>query len=177
MSPYVIFLRGVMPTGKNKVPMGPLREVLAEAGFANVRTYIQSGNVLASSRLSATEVEQLVHDEITRHFGGDIAVIARTPAQVRSIVGGNPFKDVDMAMVYFVMLSRKPDEAKVRQLSPDAFLPNRFVIADEAAYLYCPDGYSNSKINSNSLEKKLGLSATMRSYNTMTRLIELSKEA
>ena len=55
---YVVLLRAVMPTGKNKVPMAQLREVLTQAGFENVRTYIQSGNVLLNTPLSAREVEK-----------------------------------------------------------------------------------------------------------------------
>ena len=57
MSTYIVLLRGVMPSGKNKVPMAQLREVLMRGGFGNVRTYVQSGNVLVDSGLSAHESE------------------------------------------------------------------------------------------------------------------------
>ena len=57
METYIILLRGVMPTGKNKVLMSPLREVLTKAGLSNVRTYIQSGNVLAQSNLTPSQIK------------------------------------------------------------------------------------------------------------------------
>jgi uncharacterized protein (DUF1697 family) len=78
MKTYIILLRGVMPTGKNKVPIALLRAALEKAGLKNVRTYIQSGNVVAESSLSQSRIEKLVHDVIKKRFGGDIAVLART---------------------------------------------------------------------------------------------------
>lgn len=174
MQTYIILLRGVMPTGKNKVPMGLLRGVLTEAGLSEVRTYIQSGNILARSSLDAPELERLVHDEILRNFGGDLAVVARTPQQIRDVLADNPFKDLEPAKTFFVIFSKEPSKHLAEEVMRQSFPPNRHVITAKATYLYCPEGYSNSKVNNNWLEKRLGLSATMRNYNTLARLVELS---
>src|SRR5574341_2377558 len=115
MKTYIILLRGLMPIGKNKVLMTPLRQVLMDAGFVDVRTYIQSGNVLARSVLTRSQVETVVHNEIGKHFGGDIAVLARTPLQVRQIFANNPFKDVDAAKVYFTILGRSEEHTSELQ--------------------------------------------------------------
>ena len=64
MNTFVIFLRGIAPTDKNKVPTAPLRETLTEAVLGEVRTYIQSGNVIGTSEFTHVEVEKLVHDVI-----------------------------------------------------------------------------------------------------------------
>ena len=64
MRTYVVLLRGVMPYGRNKVPMAALRTILTEAGLRDVQTYIQSGNVIAKSELKRAEIETLVHDAI-----------------------------------------------------------------------------------------------------------------
>src|SRR4026208_2616738 len=116
MKTYIILLRGLMPTGKNKVLMAPLRQVLVNAGFVDMRTYIQSGNVLARSALTGSQVEKVVHQEIEKHFGGDIVVLARTPLQVRQIFVDNPFKDADTTRLYFTILGSNPAHDKVRLL-------------------------------------------------------------
>jgi uncharacterized protein (DUF1697 family) len=171
---YIILLRGLMPMGKNKVLMAPLRQVLVHAGFVDVRTYIQSGNVLARSVLTKSQVETVVHNEIGQHFGADIAVLARTPLQVRQIFADNPFKDVDVAKVYFTILGSKPTEEKIKLLASQEFLPDNFVVTKEVVYIYCPVAYGLTKLNNNFVERTLGVSATTRNYRTMTKLIGLS---
>jgi len=176
METYVILLRGVMPTGKNRVPMGPLREALAEAGLSAVQTYIQSGNVIAQTDLPAEEVEALVHDQIEAHFGGDLAILARTPDQLVRILEGNPFPEADTKKVYYTVLAGPPDAGGVEEIAGLDFAPDRVVITDEAAYVHCPNGYGRTKLNNNFLERKLKVAATTRNYNTMTKLIEMSGE-
>ncbi len=66
MNTFIILLRGIMPTGKNKVPMALLREVLTKTGFKNVRTYIASGNALVESEFSQREIENRVHELIQK---------------------------------------------------------------------------------------------------------------
>lgn len=84
MNTFVILLRGVTPSGINKVLMTPLRAALVEAGLSSMRTYIQSGNLIAQSGLSRSGLEELVHDVIAKTSGGDITVIARTAEQFRT---------------------------------------------------------------------------------------------
>ena len=91
MKHYAIFLRGVTPTGKNRVPMAELRTALSNSGLADVKTYIQSGNVIAKSALDQSSVEALVHGIIAKAVGANIVVIARTHGQLKRIVEGNPF--------------------------------------------------------------------------------------
>jgi uncharacterized protein (DUF1697 family) len=173
MKTYVILLRGLMPTGKNKVLMAPLRQALVDAGLVDVRTYIQSGNVIARSVLGGSQVEKLVHHEIEKHFGGDIAVLARTPLQVRQIFADNPFKDVDGVRVYFTILGRKPAQEKINFLASQEFPPDRFIVTNEAVYIHCPVADGLTKLNNNFIERTLGVFATTRNHRTMTKLIEL----
>jgi len=176
MKTYIILLRGLMPTGKNKVLMTPLRQVLVDAGFVDVRTYIQSGNVLARSTLTGSQVEKVVHHEIEKHFGGDIVVLARTSLQVRQIFADNPFKDADTAKLYFTILESKPAQEKIKLLAGHTFLPDNFVVTNKAVYIHCPVAYGLTKLNNNFIERTLGVSATTRNYRTMAKLIELSDE-
>ena len=101
MKTFVILLRGVTPAGKNKVLMAPLRAALDKAGLGNVRTYIQSGNLVATSNLSQFRLEKLVHDVIDKNFGGDITVIARTAKKFKDIMKKNPFASAEKSRLYF----------------------------------------------------------------------------
>jgi len=174
MKTYIILLRGLMPTGKNKVLMAPLRQVLVDAGFVDVRTYIQSGNVLARSALTGPQVEKVVHHEIEKHFGGDIGVVARTPLQIGQIFADNPFKDVDTARVYFTILGSKPAAEKIKLLVSQDFSPDTFVVTNQAVYIHSPVTYGITKLNNNFIERTLGVSAITRNYRTMKKLVELS---
>ena len=154
--------------------MTPLRQVLVDAGFIDVRTYIQSGNVLARSALTGSQVEKVVHHEIEKHFGGDIVVLARTSLQLQQIFADNPFKDSDTAKVYFTILGSRPSKEKIKLLTDQTFLPDTFVVTNEAVYIHSPVAYGLTKLNNNFIERTLGVSATTRNYRTMKKLLEMS---
>ena len=175
---YIILLRGVMPTGKNKVPMAALRTGLAKAGFGNVRTYIQSGNALVDSDLPMKEVEVRVHDMIQKKIGPDLAVVARTASQLKKVLRDNPFKDGhDISRVFFVLFRDKPSPADVKALASGDFGPEKLVITAQAAYMYIPGQYGKGTLSAAFLEKKLHVRATMRNFNTLYRLIDMCKES
>lgn len=166
-----------MPTGRNKVPMAALRGALEAAGLKDVQTYIQSGNVIASSDLTRRALEALVHELIAGQFGGDIVVLAREAAYFRRALARNPFAGEDPAKLYFTLLDKCPaPEATAAFLAP-GYRPDRIEILDDMAYICCATRYSELKINNNFIERKLGLSATTRVYNTIARLVALSEAA
>jgi len=176
MKTYIVLLRAVMPTGKNKVPMAQLRDVLTKAGFENVRTYIQSGNALVDTDLSAKEVEKCVHDLIKKYLGADLAIVARTAAQLQKVLDENPFKSGhDMSRVFFVLFAKPPSAQKVKELLAKDFSPEKLVITKNTAYMLIPGTYGRDTLSGGFLEKKLGVPATMRNFNTMSKLIEMSK--
>ena len=109
MSTYIVLLRGVMPSGKNKVPMAQLREVLKRGGFGNVRTYVQSGNVLVDSGLSAQEIGKCVRELIKKHIGPDLAVVVRTGSELQKVLEENPFQQgYTISRVFFVVFAQIP---------------------------------------------------------------------
>jgi uncharacterized protein (DUF1697 family) len=177
MKTYIILLRGVTPTGKNKVPMVQLRAVLTRASFRNVRTYIQSGNALVDTELPAKDVEKRVHELIKKHIGPDLAVVVRTGAQLQKVLDENPFKKGhDISRIFFVSFAEPPLPQKVEELLAQDFSPEKLAITKNAAYMYIPGTYGTGTLSSNFLEKKLGVSATMRNFNTMSKLIVMSNE-
>jgi uncharacterized protein (DUF1697 family) len=174
MNTFVILLRGVMPTGKNRVPMAPLRTVLTSAGLAEVRTYIQSGNVIAASHLGRSEVEGLVHAAIKENFGGDITVVVRTAEQFRSVLDRNPFAGADAPRLYFSLLASQPDPDRLADFLATDWSPDEVRIIDNAVYTQYATKHSDSKFTNNFFERKLKVAATTRNFNTMTKLVELS---
>lgn len=174
MKSYAILLRGVMPTGKNRVPMAALRVALADAGLLDVQTYIQSGNVIAKSRLDQTAIQALVHEVIARAIGAEIAVIARTHEQIRSVIECNPFPLNASARTYFSLLACTPTEPVIEDLRGLHFSPDDVRIIGSTIYTLYATKHSDSKFTNNFFERRLKIAATTRNFNTMSRLLELS---
>lgn len=178
MKTYVILLRGVMPTGKNKVSMAKLRDVLSEGGFRNVRTYIASGNALVETDLSANAAEKRVHELIKRHIGPDLVVVARTGAQLRTMLDENPFvRGCDLSRVFFTSFVVAPPPQKVNELLRQDFSPEKLVITKRGGYLCIPGSAARSKLSNNFLERTLGVSATTRNFNTLSKLATMATTA
>ena len=117
MTTYIILLRGVTPSGKNKVPMAQLRKVLAMASFSNVRTYIQTGNVLVDTEFSAIETENRIHHLIKEQIGPDLAVVMRTGIALQKMLANNPFQEgYDISRVFFVLFAQIPEAEKIKEL-------------------------------------------------------------
>ena len=177
MNTFIVLLRGVMPSGKNKISMARLREVLEEAGFSRVRTSIQSGNVLVDTDVPAGSVEQTIHDLIQKHLGPDLTVIVRTGADLEEALSENPFREgYDISRVFFVSFARSLPAKKAEELRARDFSPEKLAFGRHAAYMYIPGRYGKGKLSNNFLEKELGVPATMRNFNTMRRLVAMSKE-
>ena len=174
MEKYVILLRGVTPTGKNRVPMAELRAALSNAGLLDVHTYIQSGNVIAKSTLIRSSLESLVHEVIFHEIGADIAVIARTHEQFQRIMENNPFPLSAASRTYFSLFSVPAATHLIKELSRFKFSPDSVRIDQDALYTLYATKHSDSKFNNNFFERKLKVSATTRNFNTMSHLVELS---
>jgi uncharacterized protein (DUF1697 family) len=173
MKTCVLLLRGVMPTGKNRVPMAELRVALTVAGLVDVRTYIQSGNVIAKSDLDPIGISQLAQDTIKQKIGADITVITRTPEQLKHVLAGNPFPDADSSRLYFSLLSSQPAPKLLQEFLEINFAPDEIQVVDDTIYTLYATRLSDSKFTNNFFEKKLKVASTTRNFNTMSRLVEL----
>lgn len=171
---YVILLRGVTPTGRNKVPMAPLREALTQAGLKGVRTYIQSGNVIAASDLPRAALENLVHAVIRDRFGGDLAVVARSAEQFAGILERNPFAGADATLLHFSLLATAPDPARLNEFLSIDFAPDQVRCVEDTIYTRYATRHAASKFNNNYFERKLNVAATTRNLNTMASLAAIA---
>jgi uncharacterized protein (DUF1697 family) len=158
--------------------MPKLRDVLTDAGFADVKTYVQSGNVVLSAKGSAEQVarkcERLVADE----FGLDIPVVVRTRAQLASVVQRNPLGKVatDPKRYQVSFLTGKLSAEVVRKLEEVAAPSERFVVSGREVYAWHPAGVARSKLWAMLAGRGLGVTATARNWTTVTSLLGLADE-
>ena len=177
MQTFIALLRGINVGGHKKVPMVQLRELLSNSGLLNVKTYIQSGNVIfQSTNEDSKELEKTIQNSILDHFGFKVPVLMRTRTELSTIFNNCPFSDEKKSESYFVMLSDVPDEMLVNEASQKTYPDDDYVILNDCIYLFCAKGYGRAKFNLNYFEKKLNIHATARNYKTMVKLLALSEE-
>jgi uncharacterized protein (DUF1697 family) len=174
----IVLLRGINLAGRNRVAMPALREALEEAGFEDVRTYLQSGNVLLSSGASPKRVAQLCEKEIASRFGLEIAVVVRTRDELADVVARNQLGDVasDPKRYQVSFLDGKLPPETVRKLEAAAAPRERFVADGREVYAWHPEGVARSKLWALLAGRGLGVTATARNWTTVTKLLALARE-
>ena len=177
MPRYAVLLRAVNVGGANKLPMAALRDALTKAGYRDVATYIQSGNVaLSSPSKSDADVARGVAKVIAKSFRLEVGVVARTHAELAALA--HPFGDAaETKRVHVVFFSAAPTKAAIATLDPARSPGDVFVVRGAEMYLHTPDGMGKSKITMDWLERRLGVTGTARNWNTVEKLVELSREA
>ena len=178
MARVIVLLRGVNIGPRNRVAMPKLRDVLQDAGFDDVRTYVQSGNVVLSSSSSAVKVAREVERHVAKAFGLDIAVVARTRAALAKVVERDPLGDVvDNPKRYQVsFLDGKPSRAVLRKLEAAVVPPEQLVAVGREIYAWHPAGVARSKLWALLAGRDLGVTATARNWTTVTKLLALADE-
>ncbi|HXD70121.1 MAG TPA: DUF1697 domain-containing protein [Gaiellales bacterium] len=174
----IVLLRGVNLGPRNRIAMPQLRRLLEEAGFEDVRTYVQSGNIVLSTRRrpasTATACEKLIGDEL----GLDIPAVVRTRDELAEVVRRNPLGDVaDNPKRYQVsFLAGEPDPNAVEKLAAAAAGGERIEAIGREIYAWHPDGIARSKLWAALAGKGLGVKATARNWTTVTALLEMAEE-
>ena len=175
----VVLLRGINLGPNRRVAMPALRELLTGAGFEQVRTYVQSGNVVLSSELAPDELERECERLISAEFGFDVDVVARTRDQLAEVVARNPLGDVaENPKRYQVsFLSDELDPERVEALAAAAVEPERFVALGRELYAWHPGGVARSRLWAKLAGAGLGVKATARNWSTVTTLLAMADEA
>jgi uncharacterized protein (DUF1697 family) len=176
MARLVVLLRGINLGSRNRISMPELREALEDAGYDDVRTYLQSGNVVLTSAASAKKVARDCERLIADRFGLDIAVVTRTRSELAKVVERNPLgrvaKDPKRYQVSF--LDAKPTAKVVRELEDVAAGKEEVVAVGREIYAWHPAGVARSKLWARLAGKDLGATATARNWTTVTKLLELA---
>jgi uncharacterized protein (DUF1697 family) len=179
LTTYLALLRGINLGPRNKVSMPDLVEVFARARCQDVRTYIQSGNVIfgATPEVS-TQLTELITKEIQNRFGHKVPVMLRTTREMREVVRENPFLEEGAAedILHVMFLADRPKPGAVKSLDPGRSPPNRFNVREKEVYLLFPDGFARTKLTSSYFDSKLGTIGTVRSWRTVTKLLELMEQ-
>jgi uncharacterized protein (DUF1697 family) len=176
---YVALLRGINLGKQNRVPMTTLREMLADLGYSDIATHLQSGNaVFTTGRKSAQTLAGEIESRIERDLGLDIAVVVVSAADLAAIVDANPLATTsrDPAKLMVVFLWKQPRAAALRAIDPDEYAPEEFAVGKRAIYLWLPNGTQGSKLVGALTDTKLGVTATVRAWRTVTKLVELAAE-
>jgi uncharacterized protein (DUF1697 family) len=156
--------------------MPALRECLASDGLKDVRTYVQSGNVVVSSDEGREELAQRCSALITAEFGLDIAVIVRTRDELAHVVSLNPLKGVaDNPKRYQVtFLSSELKREQLERLAALAAPAERLAAVGRELYSWHPEGIGRSKLWGRIAGTGLGVTATARNWTTVTTLLEMA---
>lgn len=180
MQTYIDILRGINVSGKNKIAMKDLKATLDGAGYQNVATYIQSGNVVFKHKQTAEKtLAQQITQLIKTNFGLDVPVLVRTADNVQKAYDENPFlkqKGVDADKLHITFLADVPAQENIDKTNTYSYPPDEFIIADDNVYVHCPDSYGNTKITNTFFENKLKVAATTRNLKTVAQLVEMGQE-
>ena len=176
MGRHVVLLRGINLGSRNRISMPKLRGLLADAGFDEVETYLQSGNVVLSSTKKADAVAREIERLISKELGLDIDVVVRSRAELAKVVQRNPLGDVakNPKRYQVSFLTSKPPAGLKKKLEGAAAEQERFAVSGREVYAWHPEGVARSKLWALLAGKQLGVTATSRNWTTVTKLLELT---
>ena len=179
VAPFIAMLRGINVGGHAKVPMAELRATFLDLGYGEVRTYIQSGNVVFGAAGSAAQLQSTIEQGLEDRFGLGIKVVLRTKAQLDKAIADNPWAGGrrDDAKLHVTFLGSTPASSRALGLDTQGFLPDEFVVRGREVYVHCPDGYGRTKLNNAFFERALGVTATTRTLRTVTTLAAMAAMA
>jgi uncharacterized protein (DUF1697 family) len=176
MTTYIGLLRAINLAGVNRVAMSDLRELLTRLGFSDVKTLLQSGNVVFRSRARAN-VEKTLESAVRADLGVTTEFFVRSSAEWDALVEANPFpKEAqrDPGHLLTLVLKDAPDQGRVKDLQK-AIVGREVVRAEgRQAYIVYPDGVGRSRLSMAIIEKKLGTRGTARNWNTVLKLRALA---
>jgi len=172
---YVVLLRGINLGSKRRVAMADLRELLEGLGYDDVRTHLQSGNVVLRATGSAAALKKQIEAALATHCGFDVDVVVRTRAQLDTVIAQNPFegKATDNARYLVVFLEKAPPAAWRRSIDAGDYGPDEVAVHGKEIYLWLPKGVHDSKLAREATGKDVG-TATARNWNVVTKLAELA---
>ncbi len=178
MARQIVLLRGVNLGARNRIAMRDLRELLSGAGFEDVRTYLQSGNVVLGSDAPPEQVARESERQIAGRFGLEIQIVVRTREELAAVVARNPLGAVAVNPKRYQVsfLAAEPAPDALRKLQAAAVAPERLVADGRELYAWHPDGIARSRLSTLLAGRGLGAAATARNWSTVTALLALAEQ-
>jgi uncharacterized protein (DUF1697 family) len=179
---WIALLRGINVGGRNRLPMTELRALHERLGHEDVRTHLQTGNVVFRAR---EDDEQALARTLVTALDADLAitctVILRSPAELAAVVAANPFADriagargaatdAQAKALHVTFLDAPAARDAFADLDPASHAPDELVASGREVYLWCPGGYGRTKLTTTFLERRAGCAATDRNWNTVSAL-------
>jgi len=173
----VVLVRGINVGGRSKLAMADLREIAEGCGFEQVRTYIQSGNLVCSTpETSSAAVAATLEKALAEATELQPAVMARTRDEWEAAIDANPFlqRGEDPAHLHVTFLATG-DTASLGDFDVAAYAPEEAAVAGAELYLFLPTGMGRSKL-AGDLAKRKGPPVTSRDWRTTVKLREMAQE-
>lgn len=178
MATQIALLRGVNLASRNRVPMAELRERLSALGYGDVRTLLQSGNVVLDADMPPERLAQEIEREVQARFAVRSPVVVRTREQLAAVVALDPLREVvENDKLYQVsFLSADPLPEAIEKIAAADLTPERFVHVGREIYAWHPNGIQRSPLAKLLSDRRLGVVATARNWSTTVKLAELARE-
>ncbi|MGB7600261.1 MAG: DUF1697 domain-containing protein [Candidatus Sulfotelmatobacter sp.] len=177
MPVYVALLRGINLGGHKKIKMEELRASLAAMGFDDVKTYIQSGNVVfKTAKISDKALSRKIEATILSKFGHSVSVIIRTADEIKQVIANNPFlkqADIDQTKLHVMFLTEPPAQSALKQLETLVLKPDQFRSLGKELYFYLPNGVAESAVMKKPIDRGLAIPTTMRNWRTVNTIQQM----
>jgi uncharacterized protein (DUF1697 family) len=181
MPTWICLLRGVNLGARNKLNMADFRAALTAAGLADVRTYLQSGNVIACSEASrAEEIAGVVEKVLDDRFGLRVPVIVRTPSELLELLNWCPFEKDALerpAAVHLLHLAARPSPDRVAALTQQSWGPDEMAVGEMDVVIRYATSMHQSRLQHSTVLRRLGVDGTARNWRTLRALVDLTASA
>jgi uncharacterized protein (DUF1697 family) len=177
---YIALLRGINVGPHKRMKMEKLRASCQALGLKQVKTFIQSGNLIfQGEKISPAALSKKIEAQIVSDFGFSADVISRSREEMGKIIRENPLvkeKGVDSSKLHVVFLAEAPAAPALKKLESLTLAPDRVSSSGREIYFYFPNGVSGSSLWKHPLDRVLSVSTTMRNWNTVNKLYEMAVE-
>jgi uncharacterized protein (DUF1697 family) len=174
---YIAMLRGINVGGHNRIKMDQLRTSLEALGLQQVKTYIQSGNVVfKSATISPAALPRKIEKQIAGQFGFAVSVISRTADEINKTIANNPFlngSSINPEKLHVAFLSEAPATLALKKLTELTLEPDQSRCLGKEVYFYFPNGVSGSSLWKHPLDRVLSVEATTRNWKTVSTLHQM----
>ena len=179
MQTYICILRGINVSGSKIIKMDSLRKMCNDLKFKNAQTYIQSGNIIFQAKETDCQVlEGRIAKQILADFGYEVPVMVKKQSELKVVLQSNPFvieQKKDPSKLHVTFLSHEPAKESLEKIKGGNYAADEYIFVGRVVYLFCPEGYGQTKLNNNFLESKLKVRATTRNWNTISELVRLAE--
>jgi len=180
MQTYISMLRGINVSGHKIIKMDALRKMYADLNFKNVKTYIQSGNVIFQDKKTKhEELEKKIAEKISDEFGFEVPVLVKDLDELTTVLKNNPLvnkRNEDITKLHVTFLSQEPEQANIDKIKNGQYASDEFILIGKTVYLFCPNGYGKTKLSNTFFENKLKIIATTRNWKTINELFNIAEK-